>query len=90
MATLGYAELGRLFLEGHAFEVTALELLAGNFRRVLVEAREARAVEHPITCLRALSERLGSTKGGGIKTARPADEARPGLLRRPRRQHALV
>jgi SAM domain (Sterile alpha motif) len=53
-----------LFLEGHAFEVTALEVRAGNFRRLLVEAGKARTIEYPITCLHALSEWLGRSKRG--------------------------
>ena len=44
--------------------MTALEVLAGNFRRLLVEAGEARTVEYPITCLHALSEPVGRSKRG--------------------------
>jgi hypothetical protein len=51
-----------LVLEGDAFEVTALELLAGNFRCLLIEAGEARSVKHLVTSLHAFSERVGRSK----------------------------
>ena len=35
-----------LVFEGHAFEVAALELLAGNFRCLLIKTGEARPVKH--------------------------------------------
>ena len=53
-----------LFLEGHAFEVTALELPAGNFRCLLIETGEARSVKHLVTCLHAFGERVGRSKRG--------------------------
>jgi hypothetical protein len=61
------AMLRMLFLEGHAFEVTALELLAGSFRPLLVEAGEARTIEYPITCLHALSEWVGRSEGADLQ-----------------------
>jgi hypothetical protein len=53
-----------LSLEGHAFEVTAPELLAGDFRCLLIEACEARAVEHPVSCLHTFGERVSRIKRG--------------------------
>ena len=53
-----------LFLEGHALEVTALELLASAFRCPLIEAGEAGSVKHLVTNLHAFGERIGSSKRG--------------------------
>ena len=53
-----------LFLEGHAFEVTALELLAGDFRCFLIKTGEARSVEDLVTSLDGFGERIGPSEYG--------------------------
>jgi hypothetical protein len=53
-----------LILEGHAFEVTALESPAGEFSCLFVQTGEARPVEHFVTSLNALGERVGRSKYG--------------------------
>ena len=53
-----------LVLKGHAFEVAALELPAGDFRCLLVEAAKARPVERLVTFLHALGERVRRSKRG--------------------------
>ena len=51
-----------LILEDHAFEVTALELLAGEFSCLLVQTGKACPVEHLVTSLHAFRERVGRSK----------------------------
>jgi hypothetical protein len=50
--------------EGHAFKVTALEFLAGDFRGFLIEPGEARSVEQFVTSLHTFGERVGRSKNG--------------------------
>jgi len=44
--------------------VTALELLGGDFRCLLIEVGETRSVEHFVTSLQAFGERVGRSKNG--------------------------
>ena len=44
--------------------MAALELLAGNFRCLLIKTGEARPVKHLVTSLNAFGERVGRSKCG--------------------------
>jgi hypothetical protein len=59
-----------LVLKRHAFEVAALELLAGFFCCLPFEAGETRPVERLVTSLHAFGKRVGRSKRGASRKLR--------------------